>query len=97
MYSNQLNFAPDENHLRFTKQREEYVNKLKAYQVAPENKKAEETHSVKEEAEEQSKAGALPFKTSDLVLIGAVIMLLLDGDNTQDTVLLGILIYLLLG
>ncbi len=92
MISEPLKFSPDAEHLRYAKEREEYVNRLKAYQV--EEKPLPVT--VQQPPEKKEKP-ALKGKTSDLVLIGAILLLLTDGIQPQDTVLLGILIYLLLG
>ncbi len=96
MYSQPLNFAPDEAHLRHAKEREEYVNRLKAYQVREEKVPVPLRREEAPKRAEEKKP-ALPMKTSDLVLIGAILLLLTEGDHPQDTVLLGILIYLLLG
>lgn len=90
MYSQPLNFSPDESHLRHAKEREEYVNRLKAYQVGEEK-------APSPVREEKPKKPAFPLKTSDLVILGALLLLLTEGEHPQDTVLLGILIYLLLG
>lgn len=93
MYTKRLNFTPDESHLRFAEKREEYQNILKKYR-APEASPAPpppRTEGVIPAARE------LISKNSDLILIGVIILLLTDPDSQQDTVLLGILIYLLIG
>ena len=93
MISEPLKFSPDAEHLRYAKEREEYVNRLKAFQVGEEKAKPQAVASISREEKKPPSA----LKTSDLVIIGAILLLLTDGVQPQDTVLLGILIYLLLG
>ena len=92
MISEPLKFSPDETHLRYAKEREEYTRRLKSYQVGEETPRVRE-EKLPEPRERKSNA----FQATDLVLIGAILLLLTDGVQPQDTVLLGILIYLLLG
>ena len=94
MYTKRLNFTPDESHLRFSEKREEYQNLLKKYrapEASPAPPAAVRADGVLPAARE------LISRNSDLILIGIIVLLLTDPDSQQDTVLLGILIYLLIG
>lgn len=93
MYSERLSFSPQEEHLRFQQQRNEYVERLKAYQAGSAQPPAPAPASVPK-AEPAQPKGPLG---QDLVLLGALLLLLMEDPSTQDTVLIGILIYLLLG
>ena len=93
MISEPLKFSPDAEHLRYAREREEYVNRLKAFQVGEESVRPKTEEAVVREEKKHTSS----LKTSDLVIIGAILLLLTDGVQPQDTVLLGILIYLLLG
>ena len=49
MISEPLKFSPDAEHLRYAKEREEYVNRLKAFQVGEEKAKPQAVASISRE------------------------------------------------
>lgn len=98
MYSQRLSFTPQEDHLRYQEERNQYVERLKAYQAGSTQHQPLSTQPRAPAPAPQPE----PAKTKgplgqDLLLLGALLLLLMEDPSTQDTVLIGILIYLLLG
>lgn len=95
MFRQRLDFTPDETALKYQREREEYQKRLKDFQsasivpVAASSKTETAAETVVETEKKRS------FLGSDAALIGALILMLLEGDAEQDSVLLGILIYLM--
>lgn len=84
MYSKQMNFSPDQSLMRFSKKREEYQSRLVSRRPP-------------EATFEERPASKTVKGDPDLLLIGALILAVMESDGPRDTVLLGILIYLMLG
>ena len=95
MFRQRLDFTPDESALKYQRERDEYIKRLKNFQSASALAPAQPEPSVSEAVAEVESGKKQGFFGTDAALIGALILMLLEGDAEQDSVLLGILIYLM--